>query len=154
MGVLRCAHAWICESKLYRTWFEQTPSMINLHLAGLRVSYALNKNMRGAGKETKRWKREWAAQRQTMKSGFVLVLNSAPTSLCNLCCCGCSAGENYPMQFIPSAMAAAAASGLSPLQLQVHCFDLIFCTWLTKRLTKHFFPPRRIEWGVFQKLTV
>uniref|UniRef100_A0A669DH55 SRY-box transcription factor 6 n=1 Tax=Oreochromis niloticus TaxID=8128 RepID=A0A669DH55_ORENI len=27
-------------------------------------------------------------------------------------------GENYPMQFIPSAMAAAAASGLSPLQLQ------------------------------------
>ncbi|XP_039882353.1 transcription factor SOX-6-like isoform X1 [Simochromis diagramma] len=26
--------------------------------------------------------------------------------------------ENYPMQFIPSAMAAAAASGLSPLQLQ------------------------------------
>uniref|UniRef100_A0A8C4EZM0 SRY-box transcription factor 6 n=1 Tax=Dicentrarchus labrax TaxID=13489 RepID=A0A8C4EZM0_DICLA len=28
-------------------------------------------------------------------------------------------GENYPMQFIPSTMAAAAASGLSPLQLQV-----------------------------------
>uniref|UniRef100_A0A3P8QUW5 HMG box domain-containing protein n=1 Tax=Astatotilapia calliptera TaxID=8154 RepID=A0A3P8QUW5_ASTCA len=28
-------------------------------------------------------------------------------------------GENYPMQFIPSAMAAAAATGLSPLQLQV-----------------------------------
>ncbi|XP_029378858.1 transcription factor SOX-6-like isoform X1 [Echeneis naucrates] len=28
------------------------------------------------------------------------------------------AGENYPMQFIPSTMAAAAASGLSPLQLQ------------------------------------
>ncbi|XP_053174567.1 transcription factor SOX-6-like [Scomber japonicus] len=27
-------------------------------------------------------------------------------------------GENYPMQFIPSTMAAAAASGLSPLQLQ------------------------------------
>uniref|UniRef100_A0AAX7TZH8 HMG box domain-containing protein n=1 Tax=Astatotilapia calliptera TaxID=8154 RepID=A0AAX7TZH8_ASTCA len=27
-------------------------------------------------------------------------------------------GENYPMQFIPSAMAAAAATGLSPLQLQ------------------------------------
>uniref|UniRef100_A0A8C8DWY9 SRY-box transcription factor 6 n=1 Tax=Oryzias sinensis TaxID=183150 RepID=A0A8C8DWY9_9TELE len=27
-------------------------------------------------------------------------------------------GENYPMQFIPSAMAAAAASGLSPMQLQ------------------------------------
>ncbi|KAM7397119.1 hypothetical protein PAMP_020116 [Pampus punctatissimus] len=29
-----------------------------------------------------------------------------------------SSGENYPMQFIPSTMAAAAASGLSPLQLQ------------------------------------
>ncbi|XP_034031765.1 transcription factor SOX-6-like [Thalassophryne amazonica] len=28
------------------------------------------------------------------------------------------AGENYPMQFIPSTMAAAAVSGLSPLQLQ------------------------------------
>uniref|UniRef100_A0A3Q1H7K5 HMG box domain-containing protein n=1 Tax=Anabas testudineus TaxID=64144 RepID=A0A3Q1H7K5_ANATE len=28
-------------------------------------------------------------------------------------------GENYPMQFIPSTMAAAAASGLSPLQLQI-----------------------------------
>uniref|UniRef100_A0A3P9C3K3 SRY-box transcription factor 6 n=1 Tax=Maylandia zebra TaxID=106582 RepID=A0A3P9C3K3_9CICH len=28
-------------------------------------------------------------------------------------------GENYPMQFIPSAMAAAAATGLSPLQLQL-----------------------------------
>ncbi|XP_029992866.1 transcription factor SOX-6-like isoform X3 [Sphaeramia orbicularis] len=27
-------------------------------------------------------------------------------------------GENYPMQFIPSTMAAAAAAGLSPLQLQ------------------------------------
>uniref|UniRef100_A0A668TUG0 HMG box domain-containing protein n=1 Tax=Oreochromis aureus TaxID=47969 RepID=A0A668TUG0_OREAU len=33
-------------------------------------------------------------------------------------------GENYPMQFIPSAMAAAAASGLSPLQLQVRCKHL------------------------------
>uniref|UniRef100_A0A8C3SFL0 SRY-box transcription factor 6 n=1 Tax=Chelydra serpentina TaxID=8475 RepID=A0A8C3SFL0_CHESE len=28
-------------------------------------------------------------------------------------------GDNYPVQFIPSTMAAAAASGLSPLQLQV-----------------------------------
>ncbi|XP_058501874.1 transcription factor SOX-6-like isoform X3 [Solea solea] len=28
------------------------------------------------------------------------------------------AGDNYPMQFIPSSMAAAAASGISPLQLQ------------------------------------
>ncbi|KAM8891383.1 transcription factor SOX-6-like isoform 4-T5 [Spinachia spinachia] len=28
------------------------------------------------------------------------------------------AGDNYPMQFIPSTMAAAAASGLGPLQLQ------------------------------------
>uniref|UniRef100_A0A674MLR0 SRY-box transcription factor 6 n=1 Tax=Takifugu rubripes TaxID=31033 RepID=A0A674MLR0_TAKRU len=28
-------------------------------------------------------------------------------------------GDNYPMQFIPSTMAAAAAAGLSPLQLQV-----------------------------------
>lgn len=30
-----------------------------------------------------------------------------------------STGDNYPVQFIPSTMAAAAASGLSPLQLQV-----------------------------------
>ena len=28
-------------------------------------------------------------------------------------------GDNYPVQFIPSTMAGAAASGLSPLQLQV-----------------------------------
>ncbi|KAJ7403322.1 SRY-box 6 [Pitangus sulphuratus] len=28
-------------------------------------------------------------------------------------------GDNYPVQFIPSTMAAAAASGLSPLQLQI-----------------------------------
>ncbi|XP_036825315.1 transcription factor SOX-6 isoform X1 [Oncorhynchus mykiss] len=31
-------------------------------------------------------------------------------------------GDNYPMQFIPSTMAAAAASGLSPLQLQFPYF--------------------------------
>uniref|UniRef100_A0A3B5LV89 SRY-box transcription factor 6 n=1 Tax=Xiphophorus couchianus TaxID=32473 RepID=A0A3B5LV89_9TELE len=31
-------------------------------------------------------------------------------------------GDNYPVQFIPSTMAAAAASGLSPLQLQVCAF--------------------------------
>lgn len=36
-----------------------------------------------------------------------------------MCVFGFSTGENYPMQFIPSTMAAAAASGLSPLQLQV-----------------------------------
>uniref|UniRef100_A0A4W6C4W9 SRY-box transcription factor 6 n=1 Tax=Lates calcarifer TaxID=8187 RepID=A0A4W6C4W9_LATCA len=34
-------------------------------------------------------------------------------------------GENYPMQFIPSTMAAAAASGLSPLQLQVRLKHLV-----------------------------
>ncbi|XP_014264593.1 transcription factor SOX-6 isoform X2 [Maylandia zebra] len=33
-------------------------------------------------------------------------------------------GENYPMQFIPSAMAAAAATGLSPLQLQLYAAQL------------------------------
>nr|XP_020449054.1 transcription factor SOX-6-like isoform X2 [Monopterus albus] len=33
-------------------------------------------------------------------------------------------GENYPMQFIPSTMAAAAASGLSPLQLQLYAAQL------------------------------
>ncbi|XP_077373263.1 transcription factor SOX-6-like isoform X2 [Festucalex cinctus] len=33
-------------------------------------------------------------------------------------------GDNYPMQFIPSAMAAAAASGLSPLQLQLYAAQL------------------------------
>lgn len=44
---------------------------------------------------------------------------SAPTALSNTRCFGFSTGENYPMQFIPSTMAAAAASGLSPLQLQV-----------------------------------
>uniref|UniRef100_A0A7N9AV08 SRY-box transcription factor 6 n=1 Tax=Mastacembelus armatus TaxID=205130 RepID=A0A7N9AV08_9TELE len=43
-------------------------------------------------------------------------------------------GENYPMQFIPSTMAAAAASGLSPLQLQLLASEvnsllvlLVFC---------------------------
>lgn len=36
-------------------------------------------------------------------------------------------GDNYPVQFIPSTMAAAAASGLSPLQLQV-------CTVLWQRM--------------------
>ncbi|XP_024911695.1 transcription factor SOX-6 isoform X3 [Cynoglossus semilaevis] len=34
------------------------------------------------------------------------------------------AGDNYPMQFIPSTMAAAAASGLSPLQLQLYAAQL------------------------------
>ncbi|TRY98092.1 hypothetical protein DNTS_024540 [Danionella cerebrum] len=29
-------------------------------------------------------------------------------------------GDNYPVQFIPSTMAAAAASGLNPLQLQIN----------------------------------
>nr|XP_046208318.1 transcription factor SOX-6-like isoform X3 [Oncorhynchus gorbuscha] len=33
-------------------------------------------------------------------------------------------GDNYPMQFIPSTMAAAAASGLSPLQLQLYAAQL------------------------------
>uniref|UniRef100_A0A8B9REA0 SRY-box transcription factor 6 n=1 Tax=Astyanax mexicanus TaxID=7994 RepID=A0A8B9REA0_ASTMX len=33
-----------------------------------------------------------------------------------------STGDNYPVQFIPSTMAAAAASGLNPLQLQVSLF--------------------------------
>lgn len=34
--------------------------------------------------------------------------------------CSYPPGDNYPMQFVPSTMAAAAASGLSPLQLQVN----------------------------------
>lgn len=38
-------------------------------------------------------------------------------------------GDNYPVQFIPSTMAAAAASGLSPLQLQV-------CTALEQRMLR------------------
>uniref|UniRef100_A0A8D3DD49 SRY-box transcription factor 6 n=1 Tax=Scophthalmus maximus TaxID=52904 RepID=A0A8D3DD49_SCOMX len=38
-------------------------------------------------------------------------------------------GDNYPMQFIPSTMAAAAASGLSPLQLQVRLKN----TWSPER---------------------
>ncbi|XP_073870319.1 transcription factor SOX-6 isoform X20 [Macaca fascicularis] len=33
-------------------------------------------------------------------------------------------GDNYPVQFIPSTMAAAAASGLSPLQLQLYAAQL------------------------------
>ncbi|KAM4018408.1 transcription factor SOX-6 isoform 2-T7 [Anomaloglossus baeobatrachus] len=33
-------------------------------------------------------------------------------------------GDNYPVQFIPSSMAAAAASGLSPLQLQIYAAQL------------------------------
>uniref|UniRef100_A0A3B3UFY4 SRY-box transcription factor 6 n=1 Tax=Poecilia latipinna TaxID=48699 RepID=A0A3B3UFY4_9TELE len=43
-------------------------------------------------------------------------------------------GENYPMQFIPSTMAAAAASGLSPLQLQ----PLTSC-WRTILISCWFF---------------
>uniref|UniRef100_H2L6U4 SRY-box containing 6a n=1 Tax=Oryzias latipes TaxID=8090 RepID=H2L6U4_ORYLA len=48
-------------------------------------------------------------------------------------------GENYPMQFIPSAMAAAAASGLSPLQLQVFLFWLSVKLWVffTNQIKKH-----------------
>uniref|UniRef100_A0A8K9UL38 SRY-box transcription factor 6 n=1 Tax=Oncorhynchus mykiss TaxID=8022 RepID=A0A8K9UL38_ONCMY len=34
-------------------------------------------------------------------------------------------GDNYPVQFIPSTMAAAAASGLSPLQLQGESFECL-----------------------------
>jgi len=48
-----------------------------------------------------------------------------PFSLYKMFCFGCSTGENYPMQFIPSTMAAAAASGLSPLQLQVRGTHLV-----------------------------
>ncbi|XP_061630038.1 transcription factor SOX-6-like isoform X2 [Phyllopteryx taeniolatus] len=33
-------------------------------------------------------------------------------------------GDNYPMQFIPSTMTAAAAAGLSPLQLQLYAAQL------------------------------
>uniref|UniRef100_A0A665WTA3 Transcription factor SOX-6-like n=1 Tax=Echeneis naucrates TaxID=173247 RepID=A0A665WTA3_ECHNA len=45
-------------------------------------------------------------------------------------------GENYPMQFIPSTMAAAAASGLSPLQLQVRLKHLVHWTFFKTILTK------------------
>ncbi|OCT83568.1 hypothetical protein XELAEV_18021710mg [Xenopus laevis] len=38
-------------------------------------------------------------------------------------------GDNYPMQFIPSTMAAAAASGLSPLQLQVGTVTVSAWEW-------------------------
>lgn len=44
-------------------------------------------------------------------------------------------GDNYPVQFIPSTMAAAAASGLSPLQLQV-------CTILEQRMLGTSAKPR------------
>uniref|UniRef100_A0A8D0D179 SRY-box transcription factor 6 n=1 Tax=Sander lucioperca TaxID=283035 RepID=A0A8D0D179_SANLU len=56
-------------------------------------------------------------------------------------------GDNYPVQFIPSTMAAAAASGLSPLQLQVFsyrstyvfitgdmCMDIKCFVWLSSQL--------------------
>uniref|UniRef100_A0A8C7Z251 SRY-box transcription factor 6 n=1 Tax=Oryzias sinensis TaxID=183150 RepID=A0A8C7Z251_9TELE len=48
-------------------------------------------------------------------------------------------GENYPMQFIPSAMAAAAASGLSPMQLQVFLFWLSVKLWVffMNQIKKH-----------------
>lgn len=44
----------------------------------------------------------------------------------NLCALFFLTGDNYPVQFIPSTMAAAAASGLSPLQLQV-CARIKIC---------------------------
>uniref|UniRef100_A0AAQ5XK53 HMG box domain-containing protein n=1 Tax=Amphiprion ocellaris TaxID=80972 RepID=A0AAQ5XK53_AMPOC len=49
-------------------------------------------------------------------------------------------GENYPMQFIPSTMAAAAASGLSPLQLQVR-----FEHFTTKHTHLHTYDSFRIS---------
>ncbi|XP_035272988.1 transcription factor SOX-6-like isoform X5 [Anguilla anguilla] len=39
-------------------------------------------------------------------------------------------GDNYPVQFIPSTMAAAAASGLSPLQLQVSSLQQLYAAQL------------------------
>lgn len=55
--------------------------------------------------------------RQRLTEGKQQVSSTSFTALYNMCCF--SPGDNYPMQFIPSTMAAAAASGLSPLQLQV-----------------------------------
>uniref|UniRef100_A0A3P9J6D6 SRY-box transcription factor 6 n=1 Tax=Oryzias latipes TaxID=8090 RepID=A0A3P9J6D6_ORYLA len=50
-------------------------------------------------------------------------------------------GDNYPVQFIPSTMAAAAASGLSPLQLQVFnalISSPVLCAQATQRSTYAF----------------
>ncbi|KAK6318536.1 hypothetical protein J4Q44_G00118270 [Coregonus suidteri] len=42
-------------------------------------------------------------------------------------------GDNYPMQFIPSTMAAAAASGLSPLHLQLFGLNSTRRVWRKKK---------------------
>uniref|UniRef100_A0A671UUM4 SRY-box transcription factor 6 n=1 Tax=Sparus aurata TaxID=8175 RepID=A0A671UUM4_SPAAU len=47
-------------------------------------------------------------------------------------------GDNYPVQFIPSTMAAAAASGLSPLQLQV-------CTPRAERMSSRLMLPSKLR---------
>lgn len=84
----------------------------------------------------KGWDRQRLAEgKMQVSSCAVICLPSA--SLYNMCCFGFSTGENYPMQFIPSTMAAAAASGLSPLQLQVRrkhldSFDLIKITTISE----------------------
>uniref|UniRef100_A0A674I003 SRY-box transcription factor 6 n=1 Tax=Terrapene triunguis TaxID=2587831 RepID=A0A674I003_9SAUR len=48
-------------------------------------------------------------------------------------------GDNYPVQFIPSTMAAAAASGLSPLQLQV-CTVYCSSSFNVNRLNENLNP--------------
>lgn len=87
------------------------------HLAWIKT-WAEQDKERDREKETDRG-------RLKVKSRLVLVQLSAPTALYKMCCYGFSTGENYPMQFIPSTMAAAAASGLSPLQLQVRQKHLV-----------------------------
>lgn len=102
----------------------------NKTLVTLDVSFAMNKNMRAREKKRKETKHETERKRQRLAEGKEQVSSCAviclpPNSLYNVCCFGFSTGDNYPMQFIPSTMAAAAASGLSPLQLQVRQKHLV-----------------------------
>lgn len=54
-----------------------------------------------------------------------------------------SPGDNYPMQFIPSTMAAAVASGLSPLQLQVNAAGVLAASRC--HCSRHRFSARRLS---------
>lgn len=60
--------------------------------------------------------------------------------------CSYPPGDNYPMQFIPSTMAAAAASGLSPLQLQVNTAGVLAASRC------HRFSARRLSEAQWNRL--
>ncbi|MEQ2247251.1 Transcription factor SOX-6, partial [Ilyodon furcidens] len=93
----------MCSSRCFQLLFKVSPSPLPLGLTPLQVQGHMPPLMIPLFPHDQRSLAAAAAAQQ----GFLF-----PPGM------SYKPGENYPMQFIPSTMAAAAASGLSPLQLQ------------------------------------